>query len=133
MNSKPVQQTDSADDSGEESAALNSLLCAGLAPLDLLPEQRAGLRHRVLRRVGEMARRLAGLITVRAGDGAWRAVKTGIHAKLLWQRPHDASILIEFAPGATPVSYTHLDVYKRQSRMRASRRTAQSPRTRRSG
>lgn len=104
MNSKPVQQSETVDD---DESALNRLLCAGLAPLDLLPKQRAELRHSLLRRVGESARRLAGLITVRAGDGAWRAVKAGIRAKILWQRPRDASILIEFAPGATLPVHRH--------------------------
>lgn len=45
--------------------------------------ERAGLRGRLLQRIGDSVRRHARLLTVRAGDGCWRAVKAGIRTKTL--------------------------------------------------
>ncbi|MBL8425241.1 MAG: cupin domain-containing protein [Candidatus Accumulibacter phosphatis] len=107
MNSEPKDYADATDDDRAE-RELSSLICDGLAAIELPPAQRAGLRRALLDRVGESVRRHARLLVVRAGDGIWRAVKAGIRAKFLWEGPEGASVLIEFAPGAgLPVHRHH--------------------------
>jgi quercetin dioxygenase-like cupin family protein len=94
-------------DGGVDESALSLLLCEGMAPLDLPAPCHAGLRSRLLLRVGESVRRHAGLITIRPDDGPWCAVKAGIRAKILRQGPRGASALIEFAPAATLPVHRH--------------------------
>lgn len=105
MNLKAPQWTASADESSENE--LNLLLCDGLAPVDLQPAEHAGLRSRLLRRVGDSVRRHAPLQTVRQDDGTWRAIKAGIRAKTLWEGPQGASVLIELSPAATLPVHRH--------------------------
>jgi quercetin dioxygenase-like cupin family protein len=106
MNTEPREFADGAEQGIDESE-VTRLICEGLLPLELPAADRAGLRGRLLRRIAESARRHAQLITVRAGDGNWRAVKTGIRAKTLWEGPRGSSVLIEFAPGATLPVHRH--------------------------
>ncbi|HRD92842.1 MAG TPA: cupin domain-containing protein [Accumulibacter sp.] len=97
-----------ADDAGtRDEHLLRQLLCEALAPAELSAGSHASLRRRLLQRVGESARKHAGLRTVRSGDGIWRTVRAGIAAKMLWQGPHGASVLIEFAPGASLPVHRH--------------------------
>ena len=96
--------------SGEEGRAeseINRLILEGLAPLELPPAHRTSLRGRLMARVGESQRRHAGLVTVRAGDGAWRQIKAGVRAKTLREGPAGASVLIELAPGAALPVHRH--------------------------
>lgn len=86
---------------------LNRLLCEGLAAREVPVAERTAVRGRVLTRVGDSIRRHAGVITVRAQDGAWHDVKNGIRAKTLWQGPEGASVLIEFAAGAMLPVHRH--------------------------
>lgn len=106
MNSEPKDCADATDDQRGE-RQLSNLICEGLASVELAPEQRAGLRQALLHRVGESVRRHARLLVVRAGDGVWQAVKAGIRAKILWEGPEGASVLIEFAPGAALPVHRH--------------------------
>lgn len=105
---KPAPDNFVADkpDDGDESE-LQLLICDGLAPLEFPAGERAALRDRLLRRVGESVRRHAGLLTMRAGDGVWRVVKTGIRARLLWSGERGSSALVEFAAGATLPAHRH--------------------------
>jgi quercetin dioxygenase-like cupin family protein len=101
------QKVIATSDGGVDESALSLLLCESMLPLDSSAARHAGLRSRLLRRVRESARRHAGLITIRADDGTWLAVKAGIRAKLLREGPHGASALIEFAPAATLPAHRH--------------------------
>ncbi len=96
-----------AADGGIEAGELDRLICEGLAPVALSAARNAGLRGRLLQRAGESAGRLAGLLTVRVGDGSWRPVKAGIRAKMLHRGQQGASVLIEFAPGAALPVHRH--------------------------
>lgn len=86
---------------------INRLILEGLAPQELPAAHRANLRGRLMARVGESRRRHAGLLTVRAGDGAWRDIKSGVRAKTLREGPAGASVLIELAPGAVLPVHRH--------------------------
>lgn len=92
---------------GVEEKEIDLLICDALAPLALPPARGNELRSRLLQRAADSARRHAGLITVRAGDGSWRAVKSGVRAKILHRRANDSSVLIEFAPGAVLPVHRH--------------------------
>lgn len=107
MSAKQREWTDRADLASVDEDTVNPLICEALSAAELVPAAAAGLRARLLRRVDESVRRQAGLITVRAGQGSWHAVKAGIAAKSLWQGPHGASLLIEFAAGATLPVHRH--------------------------
>ena len=91
----------------DDGSELNRLLAPGLAPVDIPPDRRAGLRAQLLARVAASAAAHAGLLTVRAGDGRWQAVKSGVRAKSLWQGPEGNSVLIELAPGAALPVHRH--------------------------
>ena len=94
-------------DDGRAQSDINRLILEGLAPLEVPPAHRASLRGRLMARVGDSQRRHAGLLTVRAGDGAWRDIKAGVRAKTLREGPAGASVLIELAPGATLPVHRH--------------------------
>lgn len=91
----------------DDPRSLTPLICEGLLPLELPATQRNDLRQRLLRRVGDSVRRHAGLRTVRAGDGDWRAFKAGIRTKNLWEGAQGASVLIELAPGTSLPAHRH--------------------------
>ncbi len=61
------------------------------------PQRRQALRAALLARVAHSAAEHAGLITVRAKDGAWRSLKPGIRYKPLWAGTEGNSVLIDFA------------------------------------
>jgi quercetin dioxygenase-like cupin family protein len=106
MNSQPNHLgSDSAEP--DEHEALQRMICDGLAPIALSPGAAAGLRSRLLQRVGDSARRHAGLITVRAGDGTWRKLIKGVRSKLLHDGADGASVLIELAAGAALPVHRH--------------------------
>lgn len=86
---------------------LHRLICEGLAEHDLPGGQRPLLRQRLLARVGASLAAQVGLLTVRARDGLWRAVKAGVRAKTLWEGPEGNSVLIELAPGASLPVHRH--------------------------
>ena len=98
-------------DTDRDHQELCRVICNGLAATDLPPPQRSRLREGLLQRVNESVRRHAGLLVVRAADGVWRKVKTGVRAKLLWEGAKGASVLIDFARGATlpPHRHQHLE------------------------
>jgi len=101
--------TDSRDasDGGVDTGEVDRLICEGLAPVALSADRHAGLRARLLQRAGESASRLAGLLTVRSGEGTWTRVKAGVRAKILHRGRQGASVLIEFAPGASLPVHRH--------------------------
>ncbi|MBK7766299.1 MAG: cupin domain-containing protein [Sulfuritalea sp.] len=98
---------ESSGDDGRAEREINRLILEGLAPMEVPPAHRASLRGRLMARVGESQRRHAGLVTVRAGDGAWRNIKAGVRAKTLREGPAGASVLIELAPGAALPVHRH--------------------------
>lgn len=106
MNSDPRTTLRAAEDGGGH-GELNQLICQGLAEVPLPAARSADLRTALLRRVEASVRRHAGLLTVRSGDSPWRGVKTGVRARILWQGPQGASVLIEFAPGASLPVHRH--------------------------
>jgi len=106
MNNEPKSPARQTTDSDEQEA-LQRMICEGLAPIPLPAADAAGLRSRLLQRVGSSARRHAGLITIRAGDGSWRTVIAGVRSKLLHEGAHGASVLIELAAGATLPVHRH--------------------------
>lgn len=71
------------------------------------PERRQALRAALLERVAQSAAEHAGLITVRAKDGAWHALKPGIRYKPLWAGTEGRSVLIEFAAGTQLPVHRH--------------------------
>ena len=98
------------ESSGEDGRAeneINRLILESLAPLEVPPAHRASLRGRLMARVDDSRRRHAGLVTVRAGDGAWREIKAGVRAKTLHEGPAGASVLIALAPGAALPVHRH--------------------------
>lgn len=105
MNREPTPASQTTDH--DEQEALQRMICEGLAPIALPAADAAGLRSRLLQRVGSSARRHAGLITVRAGDGTWRALVKGVRSKLLHAGADGASVLIELAAGATLPVHRH--------------------------
>jgi len=92
---------------GRAVSEINRLILESLAPLEVPPSHRASLRGRLMARVGDSKRRHAGLVTVRAGDGAWRENKAGVRTKTLREGPEGASVLIELAPGAALPVHRH--------------------------
>ena len=98
---------ESSAEDGRAEHEINRLILEGLAPLEVPAAHRASLRGRLMARVGESQRRHAGLVTVRAGDGAWREIKAGVRAKTLREGPAGASVLIELAPGAALPVHRH--------------------------
>lgn len=98
---------DTFDDHDDTQAELNQLICQALATNDLPLPDRAGLRARLQSRAAASERAEAGWITVRARDGIWRAVKSGVRVKLLWDAPHGSSVLIELAAGASLPVHRH--------------------------
>lgn len=95
------------DPDPDDEAEMNRLLCEALAPAEVPIAHRGRLRDRLMARVGASAARHAGLVTVRARDGAWRPVKAGVRAKTLWDGPEGASVLIELSPGAQLPVHRH--------------------------
>ena len=106
MNSQPPHPGSKTAELDEQET-LQRMICDGLAPIALPPGAAAGLRSRLLQRVGDSARRHAGLITVRAGDGTWRKLIKGVRSKLLHDGADGASLLIELAAGAALPVHRH--------------------------
>ncbi len=106
MNSPPNHRGSTAAENDEQEA-LQRMICDGLAPIALPPGAASGLRSRLLQRVGDSARRHAGLITVRTGDGIWRRLLKGVRSKLLHDGAEGASVLIELAAGAVLPVHRH--------------------------
>lgn len=71
----------------------------------------AAVNQRLAQRIKASVTRQTGLITVRARNGSWQALTSGIRYKPLWQSPIGNSVLIEFAQGASlPVhKHAHLE------------------------
>ena len=69
------------DPDADDEAEMNRLLCEALAPAEVPIAHRGALRERLLARVGASAARHAGLLTVRASDGAWRPLDSYRHRK----------------------------------------------------
>ncbi|HRD89524.1 MAG TPA: cupin domain-containing protein [Accumulibacter sp.] len=91
----------------DEQEALQRMICDGLAPIALPSGAGTRLRSRLLQRVGDSARRHAGLITVRTGDGVWRRLLKGVRSKLLHDGAEGTSVLIELAAGAVLPVHRH--------------------------
>ena len=106
MNSPPTHRGSTAAENDEQEA-LQRMICDGLAPIALPPGAAGGLRSRLLQRVGDSARRHAGLITVRTGDGVWRRLLKGVRSKLLHDGAEGTSVLIELAAGAVLPVHRH--------------------------
>ncbi|WP_374690867.1 cupin domain-containing protein [Accumulibacter sp.] len=106
MNREPTSPNSQTNEHDEQEA-LQRMICEGLAPIALPAADAAGLRSRLLQRVGRSARRHAGLITVRVGDGSWRRLIKGVRSKLLHAGADGASVLIELAAGATLPVHRH--------------------------
>ena len=96
---------DNHDDNAQ--TELNQLICQALAANDLPLPNRDGLRTRLLSRAAASGRAEAGWITVRARGDTWRAVKSGVRVKMLWDAPHSSSVLIELAAGASLPVHRH--------------------------
>ncbi len=91
-----------------EHTQLTRLFAEGLAPIAPPPRRNELLKTRLMERVAASRAAHAGLMTVRAKDGAWRALKPGIRVKPLWAGPQGSSVLIELAPGAALPRHRHL-------------------------
>ncbi|MBL8391445.1 MAG: cupin domain-containing protein [Candidatus Accumulibacter sp.] len=91
----------------DEQEALQRMICDGLAPIALPSGAGTRLRSRLLQRVGDSARRHAGLITVRTGDGVWCRLLKGVRSKLLHDGAEGTSVLIELAAGAILPVHRH--------------------------
>lgn len=70
-----------------------------LEPILPPPQRLESLRRGLLERAAQSAAAHAGLITVRARDGAWQPLKPGIRYKPLWSGKAGNSVLIELAAG----------------------------------
>ncbi len=88
-------------------AELSQLICEALASSNMPTSNRQNLRSRLLSRAEKSRLAAAGTITVRARDGAWRHVKSGVRVKTLWHGAHSDSVLIELQPGAALPMHRH--------------------------
>jgi anti-sigma factor ChrR (cupin superfamily) len=90
---------------GENGAWLFDRLAAAIAPASL-----AGERHWALReRIAAKAAGCRSIITVRAGDGEWRALAPGVTIKLLRSDPAAGNMtaFIRMQPGASLQAHAH--------------------------
>ena len=86
---------------------LNQLICEALTSGDMPTSNRQNLRSRLLSRAAKSHLAESGTITVRARDGAWRNVKSGVRVKTLWNGPNSNSVLIELQAGAALPTHRH--------------------------
>lgn len=88
-------------------AELTEMICQALASHEEPLPDRPALRARLLSRASASHAAQTGWLTVRARDGEWRDVKSGVRAKTLWTGAHSNSILIEMQPGASLPVHRH--------------------------
>lgn len=88
-------------------AELTAMICQALASDDAPLPNRPALRSRLLSRANASQRAESGWVTVRAREGVWRDVKTGVRAKTLWEGKQNSSILIELQAGASLPVHRH--------------------------
>ena len=91
----------------KEQDDMMSLIAPALADFALPSGMRQTLQGRLMDRLGDSIRRHAGLLTVRAKDGVWQKVKSGVRSKTLSEGPFGSSVLIEMAPGAVLPVHRH--------------------------
>lgn len=92
----------------DELAPLTNLLAEHIAPIAPAGERRNAMRRGLLAQVATAVAKQAGLTTVRAKDGVWQTLKTGIRVKPLWDGGSlGRSVLIEFAAGASLIPHRH--------------------------
>jgi quercetin dioxygenase-like cupin family protein len=91
-----------------EQDQLNQLLLDSLSPIELSTGRHDMLKQGLLARAAQSVANQAGVLTVRAKDGIWETLKTGIRIKHLWSGGRQGnSVLVEFAPGASLVPHRH--------------------------
>ncbi|OAI09544.1 hypothetical protein A1353_04340 [Methylomonas methanica] len=91
-----------------EQDQLNQLLLDSLSPIELSTGRHDMLKQGLLARAAQSVANQAGVLTVRAKDGIWETLKTGIRVKQLWNGDRQGnSVLVEFAPGASLVPHRH--------------------------
>ncbi|ANE57648.1 cupin domain-containing protein [Methylomonas sp. DH-1] len=92
----------------DELAPIRNLLAENIAPLPLAGNRRSAMRQGLMAQVATAVAKQAGLTTVRAKDGVWQTLKTGIRIKPLWDGGAlGRSVLIEFAAGASLIPHRH--------------------------
>jgi len=91
----------------KEQDDMMTLIAPALADSALPAGMRQTVQERLMDRLGESIRRHAGLLTVRAKDGVWKKVKSGVRSKTLSEGPFGSSVLIELAPGAVLPVHRH--------------------------
>jgi quercetin dioxygenase-like cupin family protein len=91
-----------------EQDQFNRLLLDSMSPIELSNGRHNALKQGLMARAAQSAANQADLLTVRANDGVWQTLKTGVRVKQLWNGGrHGNSVLIEFAPGASLVPHRH--------------------------
>lgn len=91
-----------------EEKELHSMLSTQLPPLPTAPDVLNSIQNRLSQRITASVARHAGLTTIRAKDGFWQQLVTGIRYKELWKSVQGNSVLIEFAPGSVLPVHRHL-------------------------
>jgi quercetin dioxygenase-like cupin family protein len=91
-----------------EQDQFNRLLLDSMSPIELSNGRHDMLKQGLLARAAQSIANQAGVLTVRAKDGVWQTLKTGIRVKHLWSGGRQGnSVLVEFAPGASLVPHRH--------------------------
>ncbi len=102
MKSSNVNDADSRIANATDDALVR-LLCEDIAPAG----ERSGVPGGLLKRIGESARARAALLSVRARQGGWSRLISGVRKKPLWDGPAGASVLLEFQPGVRLPVHRH--------------------------
>jgi quercetin dioxygenase-like cupin family protein len=103
--SSHLKKTLPADDA--EQHELTSLLLAEIKPTEALPQSHHAIEARLKARIAQSANSHAALLTVRAKNGVWQALKKGVRVKPLWTGSAGNSVLIEFSAGAALPVHRH--------------------------
>jgi quercetin dioxygenase-like cupin family protein len=105
MTSHPISQLPPID---PEQLALNRLLLEGMASGDVSAHINSqAIQARLKARIAQSVAKHAGLLIVRAKDGAWQTLKKGIRFKPLWNGAYGNSVLVEFAAGTLLPAHRH--------------------------
>ena len=80
-------------------ADIEALLLSGLSD-DGVPMPSPGLKSRVLARVDEDVRSQAAIVTLRAGEGAWQKIGSGVEVRTLRDDGLTRTWLARMSPGS---------------------------------
>lgn len=103
-------QTDGKiDTESQEQTQIFELLTEQLIVRAVPPSQTLldAMQKRLENRVQTSVVKHAGLRTVRAKEGIWHDLLSGIRYKPLWESPQGNSVLVEFAPGSALPLHRH--------------------------